>query len=492
MIAVKTSEFATQIESGQTVGISFHYYTPKNNKFVTSLMKKVLERNDKIFLHDTVITVMRELIINAVKANSKRYYFLKNNLDIGNESNYQQGMEHFKDFIIVEKEKIEESLRNHNLKVELYLRKSPEGIRILIRNNTPILPKELNRIQTRIETAKGFQDFTDVYDEVTDDSEGEGLGLLLTMLFLRNSGIGEQSFKINTDGKITQTTLVIPSILKPQKITSEIEDRIAAEVEDLPSMPEHVHAIQALCATPEVQLKLIADKIMADPALTAAVLRLANSAGFISRKKAETVLEAITIIGMRNLSAIIAAASARSILDTKFSAYKEIWEHCNKVAFYAREFANRHGRQKIAEQVVLASMLHDLGKIVLLATTGALGEWISDVAENRAMKSNTIIEEISIGISHSQIGERIARKWNMPEYVSETIRYHHSPILAPDQFREIIFITYLANEMCHIEKGRYGYEHIETDTLTVFDIAEEDQFVKIHASLREQYSQKTV
>ena len=56
-----------------------------------------------------------------------------------------------------------------------------------------------------------------MYGELTDVSEGEGLGLLLTILFLRNSGIGEDSLKIETDGKITQTTLTIPLTLKSQK-----------------------------------------------------------------------------------------------------------------------------------------------------------------------------------------------------------------------------------------------------------------------------------
>ncbi|HEY1405760.1 MAG TPA: hypothetical protein VF857_04045, partial [Spirochaetota bacterium] len=208
MIATKTSEFASQVESGQTVGISFYYYSQKNNRFVTSLVKKILERNDKIFLHDTVITVLRELIVNAVKANSKRYYFIKNNLDIANETHYVEGMNSFKEFIVFEKEMIEDSLRTNNLKVELYFRKVPEGTKIFIRNNTPILPTEMERINMRIEKARQYNDFTEIYDDLTDDSEGEGLGLLLSMLFLRNSGIGEHSLSIASDGKITQSTLV--------------------------------------------------------------------------------------------------------------------------------------------------------------------------------------------------------------------------------------------------------------------------------------------
>jgi HD-like signal output (HDOD) protein len=487
MIASKTSEFASQIENGQTVGISFHYYTQKNNRFVTSLIKKLLERDDKIFLHDTIITVLHELIINAVKANSKRYYFSSNNLDIQNSSHYSAGMRSFKEFIIAEKENIEDALRRQNLKVELYFRRVDEGMKIFIRNNTPILPDEMIRINTRIEMARKYNDFSEVYADVSDDIEGEGLGLLLTMLFLRNSGIGERSLAIASDGKVTQSTLIIPSQLKPSQITNEIQKRITAEVNSLPSFPEHVHAVQGLCRQPDAQMRHIAEKIMIDPSLTASVLRLANSAGFITRKKTESLTDAIKIIGLRNLSSILSASSARSIMDERYSAFKEIWEHCNRTAFYAREIATLTGRARISDQVFLSAMLHDLGKIVLLSTGGSLGEWITEITEKREIRTSTIIEEISIGMSHAAIGELISRKWNLPDYVTEAIRCHHSPLLSNESYREIVFINYIANEMCIIEKNKYSYTHLESDVLQIFGIDDEVRFNALHATVRGRY-----
>ena len=45
MISKKTSEYAQRINSGETVGISFHYYNRQKSGFVSSLVKKVLERD---------------------------------------------------------------------------------------------------------------------------------------------------------------------------------------------------------------------------------------------------------------------------------------------------------------------------------------------------------------------------------------------------------------------------------------------------------------
>ena len=489
MIASKTSEFASQIETGQTVGISFHYYNKKNNKFITSLVKKVLERNDKIFLHDTVVTVLRELIVNAVKANSKRYYFQKNNLNISDKSQYNIGMSSFKEFIVLEKDMIEDALRSNNLKVELYMKKADDGLRIFVRNNTPILPTELERVKSRMKKAREYQDFAEVYGDINDDSEGEGLGLVLTMLFLRNSGIGEDSLSIASDGKITQSTLKIPAELKPTQITTAIQQRIINEVNELPVFPENVLQVQELCKQTDVQIRQIADKILTDPSLTASVLKLANSAGFVTRKRIESIADAVKIIGLKNLSVILSASSARTIMEKKYSSYKEIWDHCNRVAFYARELAVLTQHPRIAEQTYLAAMLHDLGKIVLLSTSGSLGEWIAEITTRHEVRTPTIIEEISIGISHSTIGELISRKWNMPDHVTESIRCHHSPLLSNPAHREIVYITYLANELSDIEKDKYGYSHLETDVLHALGIGDETKFIALHETLKKRWAE---
>lgn len=487
MIAEKTSEMASRIEKGETVGFSFYYYNQSKNKFVTSLLKKVLERNDKVFLHDTVVTVLKELIINAVKANSKRYYFISHNLDMKDISQYEVGMDSFKDYIITEKENIEEKLKHNNLKVEMYFRKTPDGTKIYIRNNTPIHPIEMQRIQERIQNVKKYENFTDLYDVEKDDSEGEGLGLFLALFFLKNSGIGENSLSIASNEKVTQSVVTIPDALKTREFTNEIHSRILSELDELPTFPDNVHVLQELCSQIDADIDDIIERVMLDPGLTTAVLRLSNSAGFISRKKVDSVGDAVKIIGMKNLSAIVTASSAKAIMDGRFSYYREIWEHCNKVGFYAREIAYLQGRHKFTDKVFLSAMLHDLGKIVLLASSDVLGEWVSELANSREMRSSTSIEEVSVGISHSSIGERISKKWNLPDYVTESIRCHHCPLQAKPEYYDIVFIVYLANELVNFEKQKFQFDHLEIDVLKLYGIAELDAFTEFHNKVHDRF-----
>ncbi len=484
MITQKTSNYAEKFQKGEPVGFLLYYLSKEKDIFVSSLLKKILAREGKAYLHDTVITVLKELLINAVKANSKRYYFLNNKYDITDTKDYSTGMESFKSYITTEKEKIEPKLRDSNLKVEFYIKKQNDNIKIYIRNNTPLLPEEEKRINERIEQSKKYNDFSEIYEQLADDLEGEGLGLLLTMLFLRNSGIGENALTFASNDKLTQTVLTIPHSIKPLSVRNKISKRILDEVEDLPSFPDHVNYLLELCADHDAPMSEITDGVAVDPALSSAVLKLANSAGFISRQKVDTIDSAVKKIGIKNLSAILTASSAKSILDNRYSLYQKIWSHSNKVAFYAKEIGMLTGRSRILDQLYLGGMLHDLGKIVLLASTDVLGEWIENISDNRAMQSSTVLEEISVGLSHAEIGAQIAKKWKLPDYVHESIQRHHQPLSARPAHMDVVFIIYLANELCKIDEGRQNYFYLENDILKLFKLDDQTKFNNFHNTIR--------
>jgi HD-like signal output (HDOD) protein len=487
MIVSKTSQMASDFDKGETIALSLSYHNKTVIRFISSVITKILARNNLMYLQDTVITILREIIANAVKANSKRLYFRFQNLDIFDEDEYIQGMEGFKSFIIENQDFVADELKKSDFKVVIYLKKFESGFSIHVQNNSPIHPVEMNRIKMRIDKAKEYNDFSEVYCDVTDDIEGEGLGLVLTILFLRNTGIGVNSLQISSNDRMTQTSLLVPFNLKPAGVMNKIQQQILDEVRELPTFPEYILELEKLCSNPEVDYRSVADKISVDPSLSVSVLKLSNSAAFFTRRRIETINEAINIIGLKNLRAIIIASSARSILNERYSSFRQVWDHCNKAAFYARQLALTLGYSKIAQNVYLAALLHDLGKIVLLSTSSALSEWMFTLAQNRGMRTSTVIEEVSIGISHSSIGEKIACKWNLPEYLIQTIQWHHAPLNCDENQKDIVYITYLANKMCSIEEKKYDFSYLEEEVLDRFDINSEKTFATLHSDLQKKY-----
>ncbi len=480
-------KISDQIEQGEKVLLNFKFVDPRQIMLINSIMAKHLAKMDHIFLLNSIVTIIREVVINAMKANAKRVFFYKNKFDITDPDQYEIGMKKFKEEIIGEFELIEDDLDNSDFFIKMSFSQAEDKLIVQVINNSPILPEELERINFRINKAKKYSDFTEVYDEIEDDSEGAGLGIVLTILFLKNMGINPDSFKLISDGKLTQTSLVIPKILRPPELVNRIRDEIIEGVEGIPTFPENIIQLQSLCNDPESSIDLIAEKIMMDPALATDVIKLSNSAGFVPGKRIESVLEAVKTIGLKNVDAILVASNARRILDERYSNFEEIWKHCNKTAFYARHIAGLLKKHGAVENAFMAGLLHDLGKIVLLATDVELVEKIASTVKNRKMITSTVMEEISIGISHSEIGELISKKWNFPEYLVESIRYHHAPLSSSEEFRPLIESVYLANMIVGISDRRYYFYYCDEGILERFGIEDEKNFNALKDKLNDKW-----
>lgn len=490
MPAFKQSEVIAKIQSGEAVTFSFSYPSENIIKSFNSLFSRILAKVDLIYLLDTLITILREIIVNAVKANAKRVYFAKLNLNINDSVSYAEGIRTFKKNIIGNLESLEKDLKKSDYRVNITIKQVQEGIKLAVINNTPILPEEMERINLRKIKALAYNDFTDAYEDIYDNTEGAGLGIVLVTLLLKNSGIDVNSYRIVSDGKSTRTSLTVPFTLRPSKITTEIKVQIIKEVDGIPTFPEHILMLQRLCSDPDANINQISKQIMLDPAITSDLLKLSNSAGFITVKRIENVNEAIMIIGLKNLNAILVASSARRILDKRFSRFEQIWNHCNRVAFYSRQIAIKYRLHKISENSYLAGLLHDLGKIVLLSINLQLTNWIADIVKNRKIRTSTVMEEISIGISHSTIGELISKKWRFPDYIVQAIKFHHAPLNADEEHRDLVFTTYLANMFCGIESRRYNFHFIEEEVLERFRLTDESTFDELHKELQAMYAEQ--
>jgi len=135
-------------------------------------------------LKDALAYCLRELAVNAKKANTKRVYFHEKDLSLDKETDYKTGMETFK----------AETLDN----IDYYLKKQKEAglyvrvvyhvrgtnLHIYVINNAPMTRKEQIRVFDRIARSRAFKSLEEALTTVLDDSEGAGLGIVL-FLFRR-------------------------------------------------------------------------------------------------------------------------------------------------------------------------------------------------------------------------------------------------------------------------------------------------------------------
>jgi len=476
----------TAYANGEPVTIRFAFPEKDTLLSINSLTAQILSKRDRIFLLESVITIIRECVFNAVKANAKRVYFEREGTVITNPAEYERLISAFKEKIMMNFPDMQSPLAMSVYRAEFTITGKSDGITISVTNNVPLLAPEKQRINERIANANKYNDFTEVYDEMYDDTEGAGLGIILTILILKNSGI-TNAFSINADDKNTTATVTIPDTLRPHELSTKVKAQIIEQISVLPTMPHTTVELINMCDNPNTQISKMSSKITSDPSLTADILKLANSAGFFASRKIDNINEALVRIGLKNLKFMLIATSSKTILEKRYKKFESIWNHCIKTAFYARTLAQQLGLRGVDDQAFICGLLHDIGKIVLLSVDLDITNKIAEIVQQHRIRTTTVIEEISIGISHSTIGKLIAEKWNFADFMIEGIEFHHTPHQSKPENRQVTYITYLANLLCGVESKKYEYLYADSIVLESLGIHDENELTVLHGKMAALY-----
>jgi len=489
---IKPEDYYKALSSEEDFFIQFQRFTQDVDSQIIKMIHRYLEHYDLLFHKDTIISIVKELINNAIKANLKRLYFESAGLNINDSGNYRQGMESFKDAVFQSNEsELIKSLQGSRYMVRVNFSSTDENLTISVINNNPILESEMNKIKSRVSKAYKYQDISEAFIDVLDDSEGAGLGLIMALMLLKNSGFPQNVFTISRNETLTSVNLSIPHKVMTPEIHFKVTEEILKEIEDIPALPDNIKEIRMLLKNPDSEIKDIAKAISRDPGLTASIMKLANSAGYVTMNRLETIDEAVKIIGIKGINTLLIATGVQKVVETRYKRYEAVWNDSYKRAFYAQLITKRiNESSKLADQVYLSALLADIGKIVMLSLQTDLIDKIKKINGFKGMLDSTLIEEISLGISHSSLGALICKKWNFNESLIKTIELHHRPHRAESKYKDLIFTVYLADIMVEIENNKFRFEIADDGVLDFFKLNDKKKFEEYHLSLKEIYNTK--
>ena len=491
---ISPADFKTAVQDGSEISIVFRSLKPTIEAQIIKIIHRYLAKYDILYIKDVVVVAAKELINNAVKANLKRIYFHEKGLNIDEISDYRNGMEGFKSDVFQDdsfQDDYMDKLEQSKLKVGVIFKPDSENLHLTVKNNSKILDAELKKVQTRVEKATKYADISEVFEDVLDDSEGAGLGLMMSIMMMKNSGFKPSSYSIRTDEKNTISSIIIPQKFTEEKTKENISNKILSELKEIPSFPENIMHIKQLCEDPESTVKNISEHISTDPGLTASILKLANSAGYFSMKKAETIEEAVVKIGFKGVDTLLTASGVCSIMDTKYKnkirQYDTVWKNSYKRAYYAQKIALEYKLAKINEMAYLSALLIDIGKIVLLSINPELSSKIKDIVGNKDMENFNVVEEMSLGMSFSYLGSLICKKWNFSDTITYAIEFSKKPYMAETNYKPLVNIVYLSDCMVNIDNKKTRFDFIDEDILSFFKLEKRESFEKLHNYLRENY-----
>jgi HD-like signal output (HDOD) protein len=433
---------------------------------------------------------LKELIINAQKANGKRVYFAEKGLDIGVEDEYEKGMKEFLRTYVDNIGHFVISLKEKNLTIEVTFHTSGTTLSISVKNNSELTVKEQSRIFDRIARARAFNSFFEALTAPLDDTEGAGLGLMILLQFLKRIGLGEEAFSIEVKDGQTVAAISIPMSADHLQKLKILMDALVRDIDSLPHFPENVTELIQLTSNPEAEISVIAEQISMDPSLTADLLKHVNSAYYMLPSRVNSIPQAVKLVGLKGLRAILYSYGSQKILGDKYREMKDLWEHSYRTAFYAFHIARYLKRSReILDDVYVAGILHDLGLIIVMSLHPELHEKMIRFCREKNIPPG-ILERFSFGMNHPSIGALMAKKWNFPDVLVEGIQYHHDPLLASLACRDIVYCVYLANAICDLERSLISFHQIEKPVLSEFGIQNESQLMRIADTVKKSFEER--
>lgn len=442
-----------------------------------NVLSMFLKEMDQDVLKDRLAYCLRELAVNAKKANTKRVYFEEKKLDLSDKLQYEEGMRNFKEDTFNNLEHYLNLQKNKGLYIKIIFHSKGKKFKISIKNNVEINRKEQMRIYDRIARSRAFDSMEEAFAEVLDDSEGAGLGIVILILMLRKMGLDEESFEIEGENGVTTASITIPvgevHLEKLDLLTKQIVD----EIEALPQFPDNIVHLQKLISDPDSEISEIARRIATDPSLTADLLKTVNSAQFMLPNKVDNIADAVKMVGLRGLKNLLYSYGTEKILN--FPEKKELWEHAHRTAYYSYNLArNRRLKKDLVDDAYIGGILHDMGKIVFSNVHPMLMERIQEFSAEKEIPSD-LFERLSAGYNHAEVGAKIAAKWNFPDSLVAAIENHHTPENSTPEFKPLVYTIYLANAICNLEKKEMTFDQLDENVLSFFRITNFEQIKHI-------------
>ncbi|MDR1875415.1 MAG: HDOD domain-containing protein [Synergistaceae bacterium] len=232
-----------------------------------------------------------------------------------------------------------------------------------------------------------------------------------------------------------------------------IKTRIISKLKEIKSFPQFVVETLRKLNDPTSSASDVAASLSRDEGLVLRTLKLANSAAYGMSRNISDISEAIALLGYKNISNIVLAATVYSVMDKGLSGYAldrgELWRHSLTAAYAARYIAQAT-RKVPPEEAYVGGLLHDIGKVVLNDYVRFGYGIIVKLVEEEHIPF-TEAELKVLGFEHAMVGSLLVERWDLPEGYQYATLLHHKPNeLAPEhaEFQPLVDVVSVANSMC--------------------------------------------
>lgn len=488
-VTIDIPKIRKAIQAGIPLSITTYTLPHEMEIYMGDVLAAFLSELNQTQMTEFLKYTLNELVTNAKKANTKRVYFSEKQLDINDINDYNTGMINFKTETLDNINHYLELQKAKGLYIKLIMQAKHNEIKIEVKNNSELTPFEYKRIHDKIEKAHQYSSIEEAFSQVLDETEGAGLGLIIMILMLRKIGLTDDNYQVLCENGETINRIILPTNKELQENLDTLSHQLVSLIDSLPQFPENIAHINSLLNNDDTKLSEIATLISSDVALSADLLKLVNSAALSLQHSCHSISEAVKFVGTRGIKNLLFSLGSIQNLGASSKEQKKLWDHSYKVAFYSYNIAKNFfsSDKLVIEDSYVCGLLHDMGKLIFDVAHPKVLEEFEKSLQEKAI-SPIVLEKITAGQNHAEIGSLIASKWNFPEVVSNTIKFHHAPELAPTEVKKLTTVVYFANMIANYQDQIVEFYQFNQSVLSVFGIETEEQLKAISEKLLKVFS----
>jgi putative nucleotidyltransferase with HDIG domain len=236
---------------------------------------------------------------------------------------------------------------------------------------------------------------------------------------------------------------------------------------ELPSLPEVYIRVTELLENETASGLKIGEAVQTDPALTARILKMINSAYYGLQNPVTSISQAVTLLGRQQLRHVLVGSVLSGVFkDFDITAFplRDFWQHSIKTAIIARQLAMQNARVIDHEAFFTAGLLHDIGWLVIAKVNAGSYIQISGLA--KAENKDVIQVELEkLGVTHVDVGVALLEKWGIPGLITECVRKHHD-IDHIGPYATETSIVFLANQLSRFDLSSEAEDEDESHVIS--------------------------
>lgn len=226
---------------------------------------------------------------------------------------------------------------------------------------------------------------------------------------------------------------------------------LISRLDSLPSMPAlYTRVVQEL-QSPRSTADSVAAIVAQDPAMTAKILQLVNSAFFSLSRHVSDLPTAIVLLGLDTIRALVLSVQVFSQFDPQTLqalSVDTLWQHSVRVGALAKRLASSAGvDREMVSDALTAGLLHDVGKLILAANLPNIYVKVAPLAQAEGIPECEA-ERRLFGAAHGETGAYLLGLWGLPEPIVEAVAYHHHPQDRETRELSALAFVHTANALC--------------------------------------------